>query len=45
MEDKRDDLVVIAAGYTEEMKGFLKANTGLVSRFNKFIEFQVHQLY
>lgn len=40
MEDKRDDLVVIAAGYTEEMKGFLKANTGLVSRFNKFIEFQ-----
>lgn len=40
MEDKRDDLVIIAAGYTSEMKGFLKANTGLVSRFNKFIEFQ-----
>ncbi len=39
MEDHRDDLVVIVAGYTEEMKQFLKANTGLVSRFNKFIEF------
>lgn len=40
MEDNRDNLVVIVAGYTEEMKGFLKANTGLVSRFNKFIEFK-----
>ena len=39
MEDYRDDLVVIVAGYTEEMKQFLKANTGLVSRFNKFIVF------
>ncbi len=39
MEDNRDDLVVIVAGYTEEMKQFLKANTGLVSRFNRFIEF------
>lgn len=39
MEDHRDDLVVIVAGYTEEMKQFLKSNTGLVSRFNKFIEF------
>lgn len=39
MEDHREDLVVIVAGYTEEMKQFLKANTGLVSRFNKFIEF------
>ncbi len=39
MEDHRDDLVVIVAGYTDEMKQFLKANTGLVSRFNKFIEF------
>ena len=40
MEDHRDDLVVIVAGYTEEMKQFLKSNTGLVSRFNKFIEFR-----
>lgn len=39
MEDYRDDLVVIVAGYTGEMDHFLKANTGLVSRFNKFIEF------
>ncbi len=39
MEDHRDDLVVIVAGYTEEMKEFLKSNTGLISRFNTFIEF------
>lgn len=39
MEDHRDNLVVIAAGYTDEMKQFLRSNTGLVSRFNKFIEF------
>lgn len=40
MEDKRDDLVVIVAGYTEEMSDFLHSNTGLISRFNKFIEFE-----
>ncbi len=40
MEDNRDDLVVIVAGYTEEMKQFLSSNTGLISRFNKFIEFR-----
>nr|MDE6852049.1 AAA family ATPase [Lachnospiraceae bacterium] len=39
MEDHRDDLIIIVAGYTEEMKSFLKCNTGLVSRFNKFIDF------
>lgn len=39
MEDNRDDLVVIVAGYTKEMTDFLNANTGLISRFNKFIEF------
>ncbi len=39
MEDHRNDLVVIVAGYTEEMKEFLKSNTGLVSRFNRFITF------
>ncbi len=39
MEDHRDDLVVIVAGYTEEMQTFLKSNTGLTSRFNKFITF------
>lgn len=40
MEDHRDDLVVIVAGYKKEMDTFLKANTGLISRFNKFIEFK-----
>lgn len=40
MEDNRDDLVVIVAGYTKEMADFLHANTGLISRFNKFIEFE-----
>ncbi|MDY5180343.1 AAA family ATPase [Butyribacter sp.] len=39
MEDHRDNLVIIVAGYTDEMKTFLKSNTGLVSRFNKFINF------
>lgn len=39
MEDHRDNLVIIVAGYTEEMKSFLKSNTGLISRFNKFIDF------
>ncbi|MCD7825370.1 MAG: AAA family ATPase [Clostridiaceae bacterium] len=39
MEDHRDNLVVIVAGYTEEMQKFLKSNTGLISRFNKFIDF------
>lgn len=40
MEDHRDDLVVIVAGYKNEMEEFLKANTGLISRFNKFIDFK-----
>lgn len=39
MEDYREDLVIIVAGYTEEMENFLKSNTGLISRFNKFIDF------
>ncbi len=39
MEDHRNDLVVIVAGYTDEMRRFLKSNTGLVSRFNRFISF------
>ena len=40
MEDHRDDLVIIVAGYKEEMDEFLKTNTGLISRFNKFINFE-----
>ncbi len=39
MEDHRNDLVVIVAGYTDEMRKFLKSNTGLMSRFNRFITF------
>lgn len=39
LEDYRDDLVVIVAGYTEPMKKFFNSNPGLKSRFNTFIEF------
>jgi SpoVK/Ycf46/Vps4 family AAA+-type ATPase len=39
MEDHRDDLIVIVAGYTEPMKAFLESNPGLHSRFNKFLHF------
>ena len=39
MEDHRDDLIVILAGYTKEMKEFLEANSGLRSRFVNIIEF------
>lgn len=39
MEDHRDELVVILAGYTREMETFLTANSGLASRFPNKIEF------
>ena len=39
MEDHRDELVVILAGYTKEMQTFLTANSGLASRFPNQIEF------
>ncbi len=48
MEDNRDNLIVILAGYTNEMNEFLKSNSGLVSRFPNIIEFPdytVEELY
>lgn len=39
MEDNRDNLVVIAAGYTRKMEEFLDFNPGLRSRFNRFLHF------
>jgi Cdc6-like AAA superfamily ATPase len=43
MEDDRHRLVVIVAGYEQEMNQFLEANTGLKSRFNTFIPFEDYQ--
>ncbi len=39
MEDHRDNLVVIVAGYNEPMRTFIKSNPGLESRFNKYVDF------
>ncbi len=39
MEDHRDDLIVIVAGYTGPMEKFINSNPGLESRFNKYIFF------
>ena len=40
MEDNRDDLVVVVAGYPEKMAGFLNSNPGIRSRFTRFMNFQ-----
>jgi len=39
MEDRRDEFIVIVAGYTDLMEEFLESNPGLRSRFNKFVFF------
>ena len=39
MEDDRERLIVILAGYTNEMEEFINSNPGLRSRFNRFIDF------
>lgn len=40
MEDHRDQIAIIVAGYTDEMADFLAANSGLASRFAKTLEFE-----
>ncbi|HRE97697.1 MAG TPA: AAA family ATPase, partial [Flavobacteriales bacterium] len=40
MEDNRDDFVVIAAGYTDNMSEFLQTNPGLRSRFERVFQFK-----
>lgn len=40
MEDHREDLIVIVAGYTDLMEGFIHSNPGLESRFNKYFLFE-----
>ena len=43
MEDNRKNLVVIVAGYPDEMKGFIQSNPGLQSRFNRYSTFNHFQ--
>ncbi len=44
MEDHRDDLVVILAGYEDEMQEFLKTNSGLKSRFPNVVHFEDYSI-
>lgn len=40
MEDHRDDLAIIVAGYSKPMEKFIRSNPGLKSRFNRFVHFE-----
>ena len=44
MEDHRDDLIVIVAGYDELMEKFVRSNPGLESRFNRYLHFEDYSL-
>lgn len=43
MEDNKEDIVVIVAGYKKEMKHFIDSNPGLKSRFTTYIDFEDYQ--
>jgi len=43
MEDNRDNLAIITAGYKEEMQHFVNSNTGLKSRFQRYIDFKDYE--
>lgn len=45
MEDNRNDFIVIAAGYTDQMNLFLQSNPGLASRFGRVIKFEDYSPY
>lgn len=44
MEDHKDDLVVIVAGYEKEMMDFINSNPGLPSRFSRYIKFENYSI-
>jgi len=44
MEDNREDLIVIVAGYDELMEQFIHSNPGLESRFNRYLHFEDYTL-
>lgn len=45
MEDRRDQFIVIVAGYNNEMDKFIRSNPGLESRFNKYIDFEDYSTF